>query len=157
MNTIIQKAWEEFLGPMLRRPKRLQVAALCHRGAGEDRRFLLVTSRESRRWIIPKGWPIRGLKSNEAALQEAWEEAGVKRGKVSAQPIGSYSYDKRTPTGLALPVHTLVYSVRVEELSDSYPEADERSRRWVSADEAADMVDETELQWLFHENADLAA
>ena len=58
----ITAVWDSVLGPMLQRPKRLQMAALCHRGSGVNREYLLVTSRDTGRWVIPKGWPIRGLK-----------------------------------------------------------------------------------------------
>ncbi|MEO9575472.1 NUDIX hydrolase [Tateyamaria sp.] len=138
-----------FISPMLRRPKRLQMAALCHRGQGDDKEYLLVTSRDTGRWIIPKGWPVRGLKSNETALQEAWEEAGVKNSSASAQPIGRYNYQKHLGGGYAVPVETLVYSVAVNELSDDFPEAHERTRKWVSATLAAAMVQEPELKAIF--------
>lgn len=136
---------------MLQRPKRLQVAALCHRRRGKRREYLLITSRDTGRWIIPKGWPIRGMAANQAALQEAWEEAGVKRGDASCRPVGTYTYQKTQSSGWSIPVETLVYSVAVEKLADSYPEADERSRKWVTAEAAADMVDEAELQQIFRE------
>lgn len=153
MNSVLEKAWSSFLGPMLQRPKRQQVAALCHREKRGQREFLLITSRKTKRWIIPKGWPIRGLKSHEAALQEAWEEAGVKSGNASNRPEGTYTYQKVQKTGWSFPVQTLVYSVAVTELSKEYPEVAERSRKWVSADDAAEMVDEPELQQIFHEMA----
>ncbi|MEX0281919.1 MAG: NUDIX hydrolase [Arenibacterium sp.] len=89
---------------MLQRPKRLQVAALCHRGEGGKREYLLITSRDTRRWIIPKGWPVRGLDSHEAALKEAWEEAGVKTGNANRRPEGSYTYQKRQETGWSSPL-----------------------------------------------------
>ncbi len=78
MTSVFNFARDVFPGPLLRRPKRLQMAAMCHRGQGDSKEYLLVTSRDTARWIIPKGWPIRGLKSNETALREAWEEAGVR-------------------------------------------------------------------------------
>jgi 8-oxo-dGTP pyrophosphatase MutT (NUDIX family) len=134
---------------MLQRPKKLQVAALCHRGEGEAREYLLVTSRDTGRWIIPKGWPIRGLKSNEAALQEAWEEAGVRNSRATAEPVGTYTYNKRQSTGLEIPVETLVYAVEVEDLSEKFPEAHQRTRKWVKADEAAELVNEAELKSIF--------
>ncbi|PUB17528.1 NUDIX hydrolase [Yoonia sediminilitoris] len=149
MNTVIRTVWASVLAPLLQRPKRLQVAALCHRGDGDDKEYLLVTSRDTGRWIIPKGWPIRGLKSNEAALQEAWEEAGVRNSKVTKNPVGSYSYQKRQDTGLEIPVETLVYAVAVKDLSEDFPEAHERTRKWVKADAAAAMVNEDELKSLF--------
>ncbi|MBF9041729.1 NUDIX domain-containing protein [Rhodobacterales bacterium HKCCE4037] len=153
MTNVLQKTWAEFLAPLLQRPKRLQVAALCHRGDADNREYLLVTSRETKRWIIPKGWPIRGMTSHEAALQEAWEEAGVKTGNANSRPEGTYVYQKRQPTGWSYPVETLVYSVAVTELSKDYPEAGERTRKWVTAEDAAEMVDEPELQEIFHSQA----
>ncbi len=149
MNVALRTVWDSFLGPFFRRPKKLQVAALCHRGAGDEREYLLITSRDTGRWIIPKGWPIRGLKSNETALREAWEEAGVKNSTASKDPIGIYSYEKRQPSGWAIPVETLVYSVAVEDLSKEFPEAHERTRKWVTAEAAAEMVDEPELKEIF--------
>ena len=145
----LQSTWDAFLSPLLRRPKSLQIAALCHRGEGERRQYLLVTSRDTGRWIIPKGWPIRGLAANETALQEAWEEAGVKEGRPSDAPVGTYTYQKRKNNGFAIPVETLVYSVSVEDMSDDYPEAQERDRKWVSAETAAQLVNETELKSIF--------
>lgn len=153
MNVALHAVWDSFLGPLLQRPKHLQVAALCHRGTGDGREYLLVTSRDTGRWIIPKGWPIRGLKSNETALQEAWEEAGVRNSKASAAPIGRYTYSKKKPSGLEVPVETLVYSVAVGDLASDFPEAHERTRKWVKASVAADMVAEPELQSIFRECA----
>lgn len=139
------------LGPLVRRPKRLQMAALCHRGHGEDKEYLLVTSRGTGRWIIPKGWPIRGLSSNETALREAWEEAGVRNSKASEKPIGTYTYDKHCDNGLSIPVETLVYSVSVNDVTDEFPEAEERNVTWVSAEDAADMVQEPDLKAIFRD------
>lgn len=149
MSVALHTIWEAFLRPLLSRPKRLQMAALCHRGEGDRREYLLVTSRGTARWIIPKGWPIRGLNANETALREAWEEAGVKKGKATRDPVGTYTYQKRQNTGLEFPVETLVYSVAVNDLSDDFPEAHERTRRWVKADTAAELVNEPELKSIF--------
>jgi len=70
------------IGPLFKRPNALQMAALCHRDTDDGREILLVTSSHGR-WILPKGWPIEGKSGGETALQEAWEEAGVKSGKVA--------------------------------------------------------------------------
>lgn len=153
MNVVIKKVWSSVLGPVLQRPKRLQVAALCHRNKRGRREFLLVTSRDTKRWIIPKGWPIQGLESHETALREAWEEAGVKTGNANRRPEGSYTYQKRQETGWSFPVETIVYSVSVDELSEDYPEAGDRTRKWVSAETAAKMVDEPELKQIFIKQA----
>ncbi len=145
----ISAVWDFVLGPILQRPKRLQMAALCHREKGAGREYLLVTSRDTGRWIIPKGWPIRGLKADETALQEAWEEAGVRGTKDTSDPVGTYTYDKKLANGVVVPVETLVYSIAVKDVQDSFPEASERKRRWVPAEEAANLVQEDELKNLF--------
>lgn len=56
---------------------RQQYGALCFR-FGEDGavEILLITSRDSGRWIIPKGWPMKKKEPHEAAAVEAWQEAG---------------------------------------------------------------------------------
>nr|WP_245729270.1 NUDIX hydrolase [Salinihabitans flavidus] len=131
---------------MLSRPKRFQVGALCYREDDGEPRVLLVTSRGSGRWIIPKGWPIDGMDAPQAAMQEAWEEAGVAEGHISDDPIGTYDYDKELKTGLPVAVETLVFPLEVEALSDDFPEAHERRRKWVSPAQAANMVDEAQLQ-----------
>ncbi|MCX7564889.1 NUDIX hydrolase [Sulfitobacter sp. F26169L] len=150
MNVALHAVWDAFLRPLLQRPKKLQVAALCRRGSGAEREYLLITSRDTGRWIIPKGWPIRGLNSNETALQEAWEEAGVKNSCASSAPVGRYTYNKRRASGLEVPVETLVYSVDVRDLAAEFPEAGERKRKWVKASDAAKMVNEPELKTIFH-------
>ena len=146
MTSAISKAWEEVVRPMLLRPKRVQVAALCFRETDTGKDVLLITSRGSGRWIVPKGWPIDGMGGSEAALREAWEEAGVREAKIQPVPIGTYGYSKVLDNGASAPIETQVYLARVCDMSDTYPEAPERQRRWVSAEDAANMVDEPGLQ-----------
>lgn len=141
-----KKALTDMVGPMLRRPKRFQVGALCYRDRDGAREVLLVSSRGTGRWIIPKGWPIDGKDAPEAALQEAWEEAGVRQGQITGQAVGTYDYDKELKTGLPVRVETLVFPVRVKHLADTYPESAERRRKWVSPAAAANMVNEPQLQ-----------
>ncbi|MCB1311277.1 MAG: NUDIX hydrolase [Sedimentitalea sp.] len=143
----LRKAWTEMVLPLLRRPKRVQVAALCYRqlpAGGKD--VLLITSRDTGRWILPKGWPIDGKTGAQAALQEAWEEAGVEAAEIQSDPVGRFDYVKHLDTGGDAPVETQVYLAEVRALAPSYPEADERTRRWVSPSEAANMVDEPGLR-----------
>ncbi|MEQ9695062.1 NUDIX hydrolase [Shimia sp. SDUM112013] len=146
MTDAFKKALTNVVGPILQRPKRLQVGALCYREEGASKKVLLISSRDTGRWIIPKGWPIDGKHAHEAAMQEAWEEAGVKSGNVSDKMIGTYDYEKELKTGLPVTVETLVYPIRVERLTDSYPEAHQRKRKWVSPSEAANLVREPELK-----------
>lgn len=143
--TIFSRAWEEFLLPMLRRPCSRQVAALCWRVKDGRREVLLITSRDTGRWVIPKGWPIEGLTGPQTALTEAWEEAGVKA-QIDASPLGSYAYDKGLDGGLDLPTRVDVYGARVTELAADWPERAERTREWARPDIAATRVDEPELR-----------
>lgn len=131
------------------RDLREQVAALCYRkGKRGNKEVLLVTSRDTGRWIIPKGWPMKGKDAHEAAAQEAWEEAGVKPDKVGDDPLGSYQYDKVLDDGSKTPVEAKVFPVKVRKLKENYPEADERLRDWMSPRKAARLVSEPELKAL---------
>ncbi len=142
----LRHAWDGFVRPMLRRPPRLQVAALCWRMGDAGREILLVTSRGSGRWILPKGWPIQGKDAPGSALQEAWEEAGVSDGEARDEAIGSYTYTKTYDEGWGVPVETLVFPIEVRSLAASFPEAHQRNRMWVSPEEAATLVQEPELK-----------
>ena len=124
-----------------------QLAALCWRKGDGGREVLLVTSSEGR-WILPKGWPIDGCSGCETALTEAWEEAGVKRGKAGRKPIGRFFSVKLRPGGEALPSIVKVYSVKVQKTVKDYPEAARRDRIWVSPKKAAEMVSDAGLQEL---------
>lgn len=125
---------------------RTQVGALCFRHKGGKLEVLMITSRDTRRWIIPKGWPLAGKKLHEAAEIEAWEEAGVRAAKVSPHELGRYVYHKRHAQGVEEPCCTLVYPVEVKRLSKVYPERKERRRRWMRPKKAARLVDEPELR-----------
>ncbi len=124
---------------------RTQFAAMCYRIKNDKVQFLLVTSRGTRRWIIPKGWPMDGMTPADSAAQEAWEEAGV-IGRADPRPMGLYSYTKTmNDDGEDLPCVAMVYAVKVKSLATVFPEAGERTRKWVSRKKAAEMVDEPEL------------
>lgn len=125
---------------------RLQYAALPWRSI-DGVEILLVTSRRTRRWVIPKGWPIAGLSPHEAAAQEAFEEAGV-QGSVDASAAGHFHYVKRRKGRLPRMCRVEVFALKVESEAAVWPEKSERSRRWFSATAAADAVDEPELKAL---------
>lgn len=122
----------------------MQYAALCWRGAETGVEVLLITSRDTGRWVIPKGWPMSGLAPEEAAAREAWEEAGVK-GVVSPVSLGRYGYLKDMATSPAVPCAVAVYGLRVENLASKFPEKAERKRQWFRPDEAASQVREPDL------------
>ncbi|MBW8284149.1 MAG: NUDIX hydrolase [Rhizobium sp.] len=136
---------------MLRRPPRQQYAALCFRKRKKQSvlEVLLVTSRDTGRWVIPKGWPMRGKKSHLVAEREAYEEAGVK-GNVSREPIGYYTYHKGMNDGLKVACRVQVHALEVKELLKDFPEKGTRRLEWVSCEEAAARVQEPELKVLFH-------
>src|ERR1700731_1396671 len=90
-----------------------QCAALPFKIAPDGIRVLLLTSRETRRWVIPKGWPIRGLKPREVAAREAFEEAGLIGAIVGKRSIGSYHYSKKLPARGELPRRELLCQVKV--------------------------------------------
>lgn len=123
---------------------RTQFGALCWRARGERVEFLLITSRRSKRWIIPKGWPADGATPAEAAQTEAWEEAGVD-GKIKPICLGIYSYTKDLSDDETYPCVVAVFPIRVRRLSSSFPEKFERQRKWFGRKRAAKLVAEPEL------------
>ncbi|MBY3416343.1 NUDIX hydrolase [Rhizobium laguerreae] len=126
-----------------------QYGAVCFRYLGDDDNveILLVTSRQSRRWVIPKGWPIRRKKPFETAATEAWEEAGV-QGSVRKKPIGRYTYLKELGHDVVSPCMVDLFQIEVKRLTDNFKERGERVLVWVSPDEAARRVRELELKSL---------
>lgn len=134
---------------MFRRPAREQYAALCYRMRRKRSlmEVLLITSRDTGRWVIPKGWPMEGRTAFAAAEREAWEEAGVK-GRIEQTPIGHYMYSKGLPQGLKVDCKVQVYALEVDDLSKNFPEKSERRIEWVDCAEAARRVQEPGLKQL---------
>ncbi len=126
-------------------PPSLQVGALCWRRApGGVPRFLLITSRDTGRWVIPKGWPMRRRSEAGAAAREAYEEAGV-RGDIAERSLGLFSYDKGIGNGRVLNCVVKVFSLEVRELVRTYPETGQRRVKWFARSKAAKKVREPEL------------
>ncbi|WCK16198.1 NUDIX hydrolase [Agrobacterium tumefaciens] len=128
---------------------RQQYAALCFRytGSGEEIEILVVTSRTSARWIIPRGWPMKRKKPHEATAIEAWEEAGV-RGRVRKDAVGRYTYLKMLDNGDVVPCVVDVFQIEITGEETSFKERGERLLEWVRPDEAARRVREIELKSL---------
>lgn len=125
----------------------VQVAALPVRKAEDGRlRVLLVTSRETKRWVIPKGWPMKGKTARKAAAQEALEEAGV-LGSIARKPLGSYQYWKRRDEHFDL-CEVEVYLLDVERQKPTWRERNQRRAEWFDAALAAKLVDEPGLAQL---------
>lgn len=126
---------------------RTQVGALCWRMHRGHVQLLLITSRDTGRWVIPKGWPISGLTDAGAAAREAWEEAGV-TGATSEDCLGVFSYDKRLSATRTVPCAVAVYGLRVAALARRFPERHERRRKWFALEKATRRVAEPELRSL---------
>jgi 8-oxo-dGTP pyrophosphatase MutT (NUDIX family) len=134
---------------------RVQYGALPWR-IGEGVEVLLTTSRETRRWVIPKGWPMKGKKPHDAGAQEALEEAGL-TGKIAKTQLGSYHYLKRLKNGAALLCRVDVFPLRVARQRKNWREKSERVTQWFPYLAAAEHVAEPELKQLIKEFGEQAA
>ena len=125
---------------------RTQYGALPYEIGPKGRlRVLLVTSRGTGRWIIPKGWPMRFHRPHKAAAREAFEEAGV-LGRTSRKSIGTDAYMKTADDGEVFPCRVTVFPMVVTDVGAVWPEEGQRRRRWFTPEQAAKRVDEPELQ-----------
>jgi ADP-ribose pyrophosphatase YjhB (NUDIX family) len=127
----------------------VQYGALPYRftksGAPE---ILLVTTRQTKRWIIPKGWPIKGLKPAKSAAREAYEKAGV-RGFVKTKAIGIFSYEKRlAEDGITIPCDVRVFPLLVKRQSKTWPESEQRIAQWLEPTAALSLIEEESLRSL---------
>ncbi len=122
---------------------RQQYAALPWRKIGRPE-VMLISSRETKRWVIPKGWPVKDLLPHEAAAREAFEEAGIE-GEISTSSFGHYHYLKRMKNGVVLPCRVDVFLFHVVQQLRDWPERKQRDTRWFPLHEAAAAVDESDL------------
>lgn len=118
-----------------------QVAALCWRMGRRGLEVLLITSLNSKRWILPKGWPEPELTGCENAAREAFEEAGV-TGKISPQPVGHYHYLKEKREGSGVPCSVEVFALAVTKELDDWPEKGVRTLAWMPVNEAIAKISE---------------
>tara|TARA_B110000093_G_scaffold145851_1_gene157874 strand:+ start:56 stop:535 length:480 start_codon:yes stop_codon:yes gene_type:complete len=130
--------------PKQKRDARSQFGALCYRITDGKVQILLITSRRTKRWIIPKGWPENDMTPGESAANEAMEEAGV-AGKLKERPFGVYCYEKTVEDGDNFPCIVTVYALKVKMLLTDYPEKSERRRKWFSRKDASKHVFEPDL------------
>ncbi len=125
-------------------PCRLQVAALPWRELNGNVEIMLITSRGTGRWILPKGWPEAREPLCEAAAREAGEEAGIS-GRVSTLEAGRYFYAKAMTGGHDVPCEVFVFPLLVESVSDHWKESRQRIRRWMKGSDAQREVAEADL------------
>jgi 8-oxo-dGTP pyrophosphatase MutT (NUDIX family) len=126
---------------------RRQVAALPWRRGEAGLEILLITSRETRRWVIPKGWPKKNEPATIAVAREALEETGA-GGRVDEAPLGRYRYRKLMKSGRLAAVDVAVYPLEVVHEHEDWPEKPVREKLWTSLVEAAALVDEPGLRAL---------
>jgi 8-oxo-dGTP pyrophosphatase MutT (NUDIX family) len=128
-----------------RKTNNVQYAALPYRVRNGVLEILLITTRRTHRWIVPKGWPIDGHPPHDSAASEALEEAGIS-GEISNRPLGFYRYEKLRKSGETLPCKVSVFAMRVTRQRRSWAEKDTRQTRWCSAQQAAELVGERGLR-----------
>jgi 8-oxo-dGTP pyrophosphatase MutT (NUDIX family) len=126
---------------------RRQYAALPYRRSRDGLEIMLITSRETRRWIIPKGWPMKRRRARGTAAREALEEAGI-RGRMAKDMLGSYTYVKRGLGRRSWPCLVDVFPLEVRVEQDTWREDRQRSRQWFPYIEAAALVTEPGLRQL---------
>jgi 8-oxo-dGTP pyrophosphatase MutT (NUDIX family) len=127
---------------------REQFAALPWRVTEENKvEILLASSRDTKRWVVPKGWPMKGRKPHIVAAIEAQQEAGL-HGKVEKTKLGDFEYEKRMKGGGAVDCVVEVYSLRVERQRKKWPEKGQRVTFWFPYNVAAQEVDEPGLSEL---------
>ncbi|MEX0956332.1 MAG: NUDIX hydrolase [Rhizobiaceae bacterium] len=125
-------------------PCLMQAAALPWRLTENGVEIMLVTSRGTGRWVLPKGWPERHEELWDAAAREAGEEAGVS-GAIAPGPIGSFYYGKDMAEGMQYRCEVHVYPLEVDTIADKWPERRQRKRVWYPPEEAASLVNEPDL------------
>jgi 8-oxo-dGTP pyrophosphatase MutT (NUDIX family) len=125
----------------------IQYAALPWRKAGDALEILLITTLNTRRWIVPKGWPLEGKSPQDSAAQEAMEEAGIS-GNIAKAPLGSFHYNKLRKSGETVSCKVDVFAMEVARQRRSWAEKDRREARWFSIDEALEHVTEPGLRRL---------
>jgi len=125
-----------------------QAGVIAYRIEAGELRILLVTSRDTGRWVIPKGYVGSGITPARAAQKEAYEEAGVSGKITNATPLGFFTYFKRHPSGDRQAAVVEVYTLRVDTILKKFPERGQRRLSWVAASEAASLVEEEGLAQL---------
>jgi 8-oxo-dGTP pyrophosphatase MutT (NUDIX family) len=124
---------------------RIQAAALpWRRTSAGSIEVMLVTSRETRRLIVPKGWIGKGLPPPAVAAKEAFEEAGL-HGVVAPLPCGTYEYVKRLDDGADVRCRVEVYPLAVSAQADDFPEKGQRMLHWFPPSLAAELADDEGL------------
>ncbi len=127
------------------RVSNVQYAALPWRNNNGVVEVLLVTTLSTRRWIVPKGWPLAGKSPSQCAAHEAMEEAGL-LGEIAEAPLGSFHYDKRRKSGETVLCRVHVFPMEVTRQRRSWAEKPLRQTCWCTLDDALARVKEPGLR-----------
>ena len=133
------------LSLLFTRPARTQLAAFCYREGKSGPEVLLITTRDTKRLIIPKGWPMANHSARHTAKTEAYEEAGI-IGKVGKAPIGEFPSYKGMGNGFRLKTTVIVFPLRVEKQIENFPESGERKLLWLPLNEAIERCEDEGLR-----------
>lgn len=145
MNALTGNQLMERVRRLFGRPvNRLQVAALPWRKSAGNVEIMLITSRDTGRWVLPKGWPEETEVLSDAAAREAKEEAGIS-GAIARIEAGRYFYSKSLSNGEDIPCEVLVFPLEVDMVAEKWKEKRKRKRKWVRPEEAARMINEPDL------------
>ncbi len=128
-------------------PTRRQCAVIPFVTINGKPHILLITSRETGRWVLPKGWPKKGRPLHKQAKREAFEEAGVV-GRVGRTKLGHFSYAKQLKNGKSVTCKVEVYPMQVKTQYLTWPEKQERKQNWLPPQKAAALVAEKDLSLL---------
>ncbi|GAB2187194.1 NUDIX hydrolase [Roseibium sp. LAB1] len=138
-------SWLHGIAGLFVKPLRLQIAALCVREGKAEPEILLVSTRDTGRFILPKGWPEKDKPAFETALIEAYEEAGIV-GKADPRAIGSFRSFKGLADGLKIRTKVVVFKIRFEKQLKEFPELGQRKRVWLPLSKAIEAADEPALR-----------
>lgn len=142
-------SWLQGVSGLFVKPARLQIAALCVRPGIAENEILLVTTRDTGRLILPKGWPEKDKPAFRTATLEAYEEAGIV-GETETRPMGSFRSFKGLSNGLKIRTKVLVFRIDFEKQLKSFPEKGQRKAMWVPLSEAIVHADEPALKRFLH-------
>ncbi|MEM9108258.1 MAG: NUDIX hydrolase [Pseudomonadota bacterium] len=149
-------SWLQGLLGLFYKPARLQIAALCMRPGETENEILLVSTRDTGRLILPKGWPEADKQDYETAATEAYEEAGVV-GKTDPHALGTFSSYKGQSDGSKVPTRVLVFKLQFERQLSKFPELGQRHCLWLPFSEAVNQANENSLKrFLRHHRAEIA-
>lgn len=121
-----------------------QIAALPYIFIKDELKICLITTRETKRLVIPKGWPKIGVPHHEMAAIEAKEEAGL-IGSIDKKSIGTYNYKKRLHIFARITCEVKIYPLLVDQQLIDFPEKHQRSLHWLTIKEAAEKVSEADF------------